>query len=241
MLDLYCRSAKADRIKDSIRGGKRFGRFPPAFTHRRHRVGDPKKAEGFLVFPPDINAGSCFYRSLGVVLAVNLLILPVDFLNVFFFHIEYKAFASVPIELANLPDAIPANEQIHPKTENGHTDNRYDLVRHIIKHGHAHPPNGDILGNQENKKDRSIRDDPIDRFFLDCFTEADRAYDLFEQKSETEARPHAGKLRPAGKPGDRFTEAITQRRDESDHNIIERKQFSHLFPARSFKDSKRAV
>ena len=71
--------------------------------------------------------------------------------------------------------------------------------------------------------------------------EADRAYDLFEQKSETEARPHAGKLRPAGKPGDRFTEAITQRRDESDHNIIERKQFSHLFPARSFKDSKRAV
>ena len=79
------------------------------------------------------------------------------------------------------------------------------------------------MRKQENEKDRNIRDNPIDRFFLHSFAEADFADDLFEHKAEAKACSHAHKLRPAEKLGNRFTEAVTQRRDESDHNIIERK------------------
>ena len=126
-------------------------------------------------------------------------------------------------KLADFVNAIPANEQVYHKAEDGHGDNRFELPLQVLHHGHAHPFHRNEMADEEKHDERNVRQHPVDRFFLDGFAEGDRAYELFDQDADDKAYPHAHGLRPAGEHRDRFAEAVAERRNERDHEIIDRK------------------
>ena len=87
------------------------------------------------MFFPDVDARSrpdCAFR---VVFTADRLVLPVCFPDILLPQTEYKAFASVSVKPADLLDAIPADEQVHKKAENGKADDIDELLSQVIEHG----------------------------------------------------------------------------------------------------------
>jgi hypothetical protein len=83
------------------------------------------------------------------------------------------------------------------------------------------------MGNHENKKARRKSDNPVQRFSLDGFSKDDPPGDIFQCHSENKAYRYTPQFRPSEMLRKCIAEAIAERRNESDHDIIDRKQFSH--------------
>lgn len=118
------------------------------------------------------------------------------------------------------------------KAENGHADHVGKLVLHVIEHGHPHPADGDVLGDQKDEKDRSIGEDPVDRLFLDRLAEGDPVDDLREHQADDKAHTVAHKFRPAEKLRDRLAEAVAQRRNKTTTISSSVNSFFILLPLR---------
>ena len=198
-------------FKNSLRDGKRFGSFPPAFADRRFRVWDSEPANGFPVFFPDEDTGFRFCRASFVVFTADKPVLPVDFLDVFFFHIKDIALPSIPVAFANLSDTISADEQIDHKAKDGKADHVDEILQKIIQHGHACLHKRNNLDDHKNHKTNDICDHPVCRGFLDCFAEDDFVHHCFERYSDDKTDQSANRHGPAGELCNDFAKAISQR------------------------------
>ena len=227
VLYLYGGSAEIPRLKHRLGRRQRLGRLPSQLAHRRFGIGDAQKDVGFLILLPDIDAGSRPDRAVGVVFALNCLVLPVHFLEILVRHVKHISLAAVPVAFSDLPHPPAADEQVHDQAQNGKADDEHKFLLQVFYQGNAHPPDGSILSQQKDEQDRSIGKHPVRLALLNRFAEDDLADELLQPDTEDKTCRPAQDLRPAGKLCDGFAKAIAQRRDERHHEIVNREQFLH--------------
>ena len=166
-------------------GGKRFRSLPPEVSDGRLCEGNPEIGDNLPLFFSDIDSGSCLYRTVRIVFSGDGFVLPVDLFDFLIVHVKYVAFAAVSVKTADLPDAVPADQQIEQETEDGKADDIGELLQQIVHHGNSHPPHGNSVGGQKQKNNHSVSNQPVLRFFLDGLTEGNPVYDFFKGNTVT--------------------------------------------------------